>query len=102
MRRGVNCRRHAILLFAFVVTLFVTRLSAHLITLVFQKPTISGGLWLLCQIPRFRSYIKVCLRKIRRGIVKEVSLLLVDAACVILEDVVRQSSGVNSGFTLGN
>ena len=102
MRRGVNCRRHVILLFAFVLTLFVTRLSAHLITLVFQKPAISGGVWGLWQIPRLRYHPTRCLRKIRRAIVKEVSLLIVDAACMVLEDFVRQSSGDNSGSMLGN
>jgi hypothetical protein len=102
MRSGVHCRRHAILLFAFVVTLVVTRLSAHLTTLVFQKPAISGGIWLLWQIPRLRYYPKQCLRKFRRAIVKEVSLLIVDAAGVVLEDFVHQSSGVDSGSVLGN
>ena len=102
MQRGHNCQRNAILLFAFVVTLVVIRLIAYLATPLFQKPEIGGGIWILWQIPRLRYHTRLCLRKFRRSIVKEVSLLIVDAAFSIVEEAVVQDLGNDSGSMLRN
>ena len=102
MRGREHCNHKTFLLLAFILSVAFLRSFAFITAYLIDKPVVTGWLWVLWQVPRINSGIKLCLRKIRRAIVKEISLLIAEAMYEVVQGTIRQSSGYGSGLILGN